>query len=155
MRRLHWIAGLLLLATACDRDESSDHVRESYKDRHQDTFVFHADRAAILHGLDTILADRGLTLTTATGDTITTTMSAGMGRESLSIHLIKSLDGYLVHIVTVRHDETGAVYNSDRDTAAEWELAQRVEPDRALAILNDANTRADKVAPASRRVHVP
>lgn len=146
---------LLWFLTLAACDETASSVSRDYVDRHREAFEFHADRAKVVDGIRGILADRGLTLVEpTTGDTLHSTAgepSLGSTTE-YTIHLIPARDGMLVHLVRQFRDQqgSGAIYSAARATDLEWELAQRVEPDRALAITQQANTRADKVSPRAR-----
>jgi hypothetical protein len=153
MPSLHKIPILLVLSLA-SCDETSGGVQQDYMNRHRDSFVFHVDRAHVVAGVRGVIADKGLELIEPTSDdTIHTTHGRG-GYETTdeyTIHLIPSKAGYLVHIVLQSRDKDQKILSSLRETDMEWELAQRLEPDRALEITDAANKRADKVAP---RAHI-
>ncbi len=145
------ILSLLVFLAACD--ETAAGVQRDYVDRHKEAFVFHVDRAQVIAGLRGVFADDGLELIDPTTDPIATTESPK--HETYAIHVIATRGGHLVHIVSQLHDDHGKIYATIRDTDKEWELAQRLEPDRALDIEEAANKRADHVAPRARSLPSP
>jgi hypothetical protein len=146
------LAALTALA-ACDETASS--VQRDYVERHEQTFVFTVDRARLVEGVRQVVADYGLELVEpTTGDTLHTTRGLPQSdyTTEYTVHLISTHFGYLVHVIDQARDRDGKVFNSQRATELEWELAQRLEPERALAITEKANKRADRVAPRARTV---
>ena len=149
------IALLLLLATACYNDgtENSEVVHDRYIDRHHDTFTLR-DKARVLDALESVLAEEGYELVPGAKPTRFTTSNKpaykGATRD-LSIHLLQIMDGtMLVQIFEVTRDERNEVNEKKQRTDLEWLVAQRAEPDRALALMKKANERADKVPPVTR-----
>lgn len=127
-------------------------VRERYVDRHHDTFTLR-DRARVHDALETVLAEEGYELVPTEKPTrFTTSNKLGYKRSSdLSIHLLEIMDGtVLVQIFEVSRDEQNQVTEKKQRTDLEWLVAQRAEPDRALALMKKANERADKVPPVTR-----
>jgi hypothetical protein len=142
----------LFACVACD--ETSSGVRDSYLQRHRDTFVFHVPRARLVEGVRTLFAERGLALIEpTTADTFHTTAEKtlyGAARE-YNIHLLPIRSGALVRISSSDRDAQGKIVDStDRYTDLEWTLAERLEPDRTLDIAEEANKRADRVAPRAK-----
>lgn len=139
----------LLLLAGCP--ESSEQVRTHYVDRHHDTFVFELrDRDRVIGLARELLAEHGFRLEDAAGST--TLRTAPHRRVVYAVHLVplRQRPGFLVQLVRMHHDDEGAVTSSGRDEELEWQLIQRAEPDRALAIMERANERADRVPPRTR-----
>ena len=149
------IALLLLLASACYNDgtENSEVVHDRYIERHHDTFTMR-DRARVLDALETVLAEEGYELVPGDKPTRFTTNNKPQsykGSSDLAIHLLEIMDGtMLVQIFEVQRDERNEVISKKQRTDLEWLVAQRAEPDRALALMKKANERADKVPPVTR-----
>lgn len=136
------------LVAACDQTPTDVHA--DYLDRHRDAFIYSVGRDKIVAELRALIADDGLTLADDTGADLRTSRRRD-GLE-LSIHLAPlAKGGTIVHVVEIRRDAEGNVTSSTRDEAREWELAQLTEPDRALAILQSANERADEIAPRAKK----
>ena len=151
-----WLCGLLL-ATACNAcDETASVVQHDYVERHQEEFVFMIPRDQLLAALSDLLADKGLSLVDAppTATTLHTTRARRNGYdEEYAIHLLPLRSGgMMVQLVSIGRDDQGKIFSSQRDPDFEWDLIQRAEPDRALAIMRTANGRADHVAPRARRL---
>src|SRR5262245_9360974 len=92
-------AVVLLSFAGCD--ETSSGVRDSYLQRHRETFVFRAPRARLVQGLRALFAERGLDLLEPiTEDTLHTTR--GESRYDMTteyaIHLLPTKSGTLVRI---------------------------------------------------------
>jgi hypothetical protein len=142
----------LLACSACD--ETSGDVRTSYVDRHRDTFVFHAPRARLVEGLCALFAERGLELIEpTTGDVLHTTRGEPQYEctTEYTIHLLPTRSGTLVRISSSQRDGEGKIRSSiERYEDLEWTLAERLEPDRTLEIAEEANRRADRVAPRAK-----
>jgi hypothetical protein len=149
------IALLLLLAAGCVNDptENSEMVRERYVERHADTFTLR-DPAKIMESIKSVLAEEGyeLVATEKPNHFKTDAKARYKSKTELSIHLLGIMDGTrLVQIMEVTRDETGEVSEKKHRTDLEWLVAQRTEPDRALAVMKKANERADKVPPITRK----
>lgn len=134
---------------ACDRAESSDVVRDRYVERHAETFTLR-DRTRALEALTGVLEDEGYDLVpTARADHFTTNLRS---HTQLSIHLISLVGGeLLLQIAELTRDDRGEVTENLARPDLEWLVAQRAEPDRALAVMKKANERADKVPPITRK----
>lgn len=146
---------LCVLAVACEHDprESSEVVRERYVDRHADTFTLR-DRTKVVEALKGVLEEEGYELApTDRADHFKSSIKpAYKANEQLSIHLLGIMDGtVLVQIMEVTRDDKGEVTSKKQRTDLEWLVAQRAEPDRALALMKKANERADKVPPITRK----
>jgi len=138
----------LLAIAACD--ETSAGVRQGYVERHRDAFVYRAPREQIVSALRELLAEHDVQLASDPASATLHTSVAKTRYESTAyvVHVIPlRAGGYQVQIVAVVHDSDGALKYSMRREDDEWQLIERVEPDRALAITEAANARADKVAP--------
>jgi hypothetical protein len=147
---------MLLLATACYNDptENSEVVRERYVERHADTFTLR-DKARVRDALETVLFEEGYELVPTEKPHYFQTNNQPDGKHAtteLTIHLLEILDGnVLVQIMEIRRDERGDVTEKKQRTDLEWLVAQRADPDRALALMKKANERADKVPPITRK----
>jgi hypothetical protein len=146
----------LLLATACYNDptENSEVVRERYVERHADTFTLR-DKARVREALETVVFEEGYELVPTEKPRYFQTTSKPEGKHAsseLTIHLLEVMDGsVLVQIMELRRDERGDISEKKQRTDLEWLVAQRAEPDRALAVMKKANERADKVPPITRK----
>ncbi len=142
----------LVLAGCEAADETSGNVQSSYLERHREAFVIYESRGRILAELHNLLDQQGVTFGDPPANTIRTTRHRVAGAtEELAVDLIPlPSGGTLVHVTSIMRDETGNVYNTHRNADLEWELAERVDPEHALAVIRTANERADKVPP---RVH--
>jgi hypothetical protein len=148
---------LLLLATACYNDptENSEMVRERYVERHADTFTLR-DKTRVREALESVLFEEGYELVpTEKPRYFNTNNKQQWGSKTsseLTIHLLEIMDGsVLVQIYEIERDERGDVTKKQHRTDLEWLVAQRAEPDRALAMMKKANERADKVPPITRK----
>jgi hypothetical protein len=147
---------LCVLAAACETDprENSTVVRDRYVDRHTDTFTLR-DRTRVIDALTSVLEEEGFELApTDRADRYKSSIKphANKSNEQLSIHILGIMDGtVLVQIMEVTRDEKGEVTEKKHRTDLEWLVAQRAEPDRALAVMKKANERADKVPPITRK----
>ncbi|MDQ3339827.1 MAG: hypothetical protein M4D80_32100 [Myxococcota bacterium] len=147
---------LLLFATACYNDptENSAVVRERYVERHADTFTLR-DKARVHDALETVLFEEGYELVPTEKPRYFQTNSKPEGKHAtteLTIHLLEIMDGtVLVQIMELWRDERGDITEKKQRTDLEWLVAQRAEPDRALALMKKANERADKVPPITRK----
>jgi hypothetical protein len=155
--RLRFLLVIALLA-GCDHSETSSDVREKYVARHRDTFVFEgASRDHVMEPLRVLLAEHGYPVLDAPANaTMLATkrrMLANGESEEYAVHFIKlrQRPAFTVQLVKISRDAKGEIWSSYRDEALEWELIQRAEPDRALAIMAVANDRADKVPPKTRK----
>jgi len=143
----------LVLAAGCD--ETSEGVRHSYVERHRDSFVYY-NRPRTLAALKSVLAEDGYELVDApltSNELHTAPRSVGDDSVEIAVHVLdlKLRTGFLVELVHITRDKSGTVTASRRDQDLEWELIQRADPDGALAIMQTANERADKVAPRAHR----
>ena len=148
---------LLLFATACYNDptENSAMVRERYVERHADTFTLR-DQARVRDALETVLFEEGYELVPTAKPTYFQTNNkhhwGSKESSELTIHLLQIVDGtVLVQIFEIERDERGDVTEKKQRPDLEWLVAQRAEPDRALALMKKANERADKVPPITRK----
>lgn len=144
------LAFLLALA-ACD--ETSEGVRQGYVERHREAFVYRVPHEQIVGALRELLDEHGVQLASdpASATLHTTATKTRYDATEYVVHVIPlRAGGYQVQIVAVVHDSDGALKYSMRREDYEWDLIQRVEPDRALEITRAANERADKVAPRQR-----
>jgi hypothetical protein len=148
------LALILMLATACYNDptENSEMVRDRYVERHHDTFTLR-DKARTREALEAVLAEEGYELVPTERDNRFTTNNKPRykGTSELAIHLLEIMDGtMLVQIFEIQRDERNEVIEKKQRADLEWLVAQRAEPDRALALMKKANERADKVPPVTR-----
>ena len=148
---------LALTVTACSAcDETSSGVSHDYVQRHREAFAYEIPRDQLLAALRDLLADKGMTLVDAPpGATTlhTTAAREGGGTDEYAVHLLPLRSGeMMVQLVLISRDDKGQIVSSLRDEELEWQLVQRAEPDRALAIMNTANQRADHVAPRAHRL---
>ena len=146
---------LMLLLTACTNDptENSEVVHDRYLDRHEDTFLID-DRNRAVDALQGVLAEEGYELVpTERSDVFRTDKKTeGKSTTELSIHMLTMLDKtMLTQVMEITRDETGKVTHKLRRDDLEWLVAQRAEPDRALALMRKANERADKVPVITRK----
>jgi hypothetical protein len=142
----------LLACNACD--ETSGGVHADYLRRHRETFVFRVPQARIVEGLRGLFAERGLELLApATGDTLQTSRGEPSydATTEYTIHLIATRSGTLVRMTRSRVDRDGKISSASEAEDLPWQLAERLEPDRALAITEEANRRADDVAPRAKQ----
>lgn len=145
---------IALLLTGCDYSETSDSVREKYVDRHRDTFVFEgAARDRVTTPLRELLAEHGFELPDIAPNATTVHAKRKRTGEEYAVHFIQLRQrvGFTIQLVKIMRDANGEVTSSYRDVDLEWELIQRADPDRALAIMANANERADKVPPKTRK----
>jgi hypothetical protein len=140
---------IALVLAGCDHSETSSDVHHKYVARHRDTFVFEgASRDHVIAPLRALLAERGFELGDVRPDaTSVTTELRARTREEYVVHFIalRQRPAFTIQLVKVTRDTDDEVVSSVRDEELEWELIQRAEPDRALAIMETANARADKV----------
>ncbi|MEO8702512.1 MAG: hypothetical protein ABI867_20880 [Kofleriaceae bacterium] len=157
MPSLARFAFLLVFMVGCySCEDSAEGVRQRYVTSHRDTFTFTSGtRARLAQPLSDLLAEKGYTLEPApvTADKLVAKRQNKKTSEEYVVHLIdlRQRAELMVQLVHVTYAADGTVESSDRDTELEWQLIQRVDPDRALAIMNEANSRADKVPPRTRR----
>lgn len=147
------IATCLLLAAGCVNDptENSEVVRERYVERHADTFTLR-DREKTIESLRSVLAEEGYELVPTEKPSYFKSDVNQHHKTELSIHMLGIMDGTnLVQIMELRRDEQGEITDKKHRTDLEWLVAQRAEPDRALALMKKANERADKVPPITRK----
>jgi hypothetical protein len=151
---LWWLA--LCLVTGCyGCEDSAEGVRQRYVTSHRDTFTFTSGTRARIEGpLGDLLHEQGYTLERAPvgADKLVAKRQVKGHAEEYVVHFIdlRTRAELRIELVHLSYNADGTVASSYRDTDLEWELIQRVEPDRALAIMNEANTRADKVPPRTR-----
>ena len=145
---------LLLFTFGCERTETSQDVRERYLARHTDTFTF-KDRARTIEAVRGALAEQGFELVATESPN---RFASSIRSESYdttgeySIHLVELLDhSLLLQMMKISRGKDGHVINTYRNDELEWIVAQRAEPDRALALMRKANDRADKVPPITRK----
>jgi len=145
----------VLLAAGCVNDptENSEVVRARYVERHADTFTLR-DKQKIVDSLKGVLAEEGYELAPTDKEDVfkTDVKQRYKATSELSIHVIRIMDGsMLVQIMEISRDDKGEVSEKKQRTDLEWLVAQRTEPDRALAVMKKANERADKVPPITRK----
>jgi hypothetical protein len=145
----------ILFAAGCYNDptENSEIVHDRYVDRHADTFTLR-DKQRMREALESVLFEEGYELVPTEKPTRFGTNNRPHGKETteLAIHLLDLVDGsVLVQIMEIERDERGDVTHKKQRTDLEWLVAQRAEPDRALALMKKANERADKVPPITRK----
>jgi hypothetical protein len=147
---------LLLALVGCE--DSSAGVRRAYVDRHQSSFVYEGTtKEWVLMSVRSVIADKGFTLRDQPepdGTYKTERVSRGKGVTGEFVVRFISLrwrQGFMVHVMYVTYDEKEKnkeyAIRSVRDEAAEWEIIQRADPDRAIGIMKEANERADRVKP--------
>ena len=142
---LRFCVPILLCSSACGScGETSTTVQRDYVAREREAFVFQVPRDKLIAELRSVLADRGDDLVEA--DPAAATLHTKLRREhDYVIHIVELRDGRAVHIVHQTFNAAGEVLEGVAALDLEWELAQRAEPDRAIAIMREANQRADKV----------
>lgn len=149
---------LLVLFAGCE--DTSAGVRRAYVDRHKSSFVYEGTtKDWVLMSVRSVLADKGFKLRDqpeADGTYHTERVSRGKGVTGEFVVRFISLrwrQGFMVHVMYTTYDEREKdneyAIRSVRDEAAEWEIIQRADPDRAVGIMVEANERADKVKPRS------
>jgi hypothetical protein len=142
---LRFCVPILLGSSACGScGETSTTVQREYVAREREAFVFEVPRDKLIAELRGVLADRGDELVEA--DPAAATLHTKLRRDhDYVIHIIELRQGCVVHIIHRTFNGAGEVLEGRIADDLEWELAQRAEPDRAIAIMREANTRADKV----------
>ena len=136
--RLIALFAVLPVLAAC---ESSEVARYNILNDERDMFVYHAPRDRIVAEVTQLLAERGHTIADANAMTLTSdAVPDGRGLSTKYIvRLIPASSGMLVHIMDVLSESDGHVTSDRRHDELEWELIQRVEPDRAIKIAEHAN----------------
>ena len=136
---------LCLLLPACEPNPES--TRQNVIQRERETFVYHRSAPELYHQARQLLAERGHELP-ATPPPVNTTVASPWRSDGhrFLVRIIPVDRGeHLVHITGQSRDRDGNVYFSERWNELEWELIQRVEPDRAVDIAAQARRQADDV----------
>jgi hypothetical protein len=150
-----YLVRLCLFASlaACNAD-SSEGVRRAYVDRHQSSFVYEGTtKEWVLLSVRSVIADKGFTLRDQPeADGTYRTERTSRGKKVTGEFVVRFIplrwrQGFMVHVMYTTFDEHDTPIRSVRDEAAEWEIIQRADPDRAVGIMTRANERADKVPP--------
>jgi hypothetical protein len=136
--RLIVLFAVLPVLAAC---ESGDVARTNIVNDERDMFVYRVPRDRIVAEATQLLAERGHTIAAADPTTLTTNVVAdGHGLSTKYIvKMIPASSGMLVHIMDVLVESDGHVTSDRRHSELEWELIQRLEPDRAIKITEHAD----------------
>jgi hypothetical protein len=139
----------LWIVAACE--ETPTNARRSAIDFQRETFVYRTPPERVYREVQALLAESGHRLPDADDFVGRTVSTDPVQKRTGSIwqHQVRVIPvrgkGHLVHVVTVLMDDDGEVFHRGRSNDLEWELIQRVEPDRALEIAARAEERAAAV----------
>lgn len=138
--RLCYLA-LLIITAACDPSPEGE---RQYKLKEEvQSFVYRKPKELIRAEVTRLLAEHGHTLPPGAEETPWKTLSRYQEQ-----YVVRFIDlekgGTFVHIVVLHKFEDGSVSRQRHDDL-EWELIQRVEPDRSLEIANRATKRGEEV----------
>ena len=146
---------ILFLPLLCC-DGSPEAARNGYIAREGEMFAFHDPAIVIYNQARVLLAEHGAELP-ATAEFVDRTIStpwqpAANDSKRFSVRIIElEKSGRLIHIIESRRDIDGNLYERERRTDIEWELIQRLEPDRALTIAARAAKRGDDIHSRNQR----
>lgn len=152
---ISWLLSLgVALCFSCA--DSGSMARSDYLEEQRESFVFQAPPDKIFAEVQRLLAEEGYqlegTATQAVNGVSTPWKQENVGSSQFQVRFIPlARGGHFVHIVHLKRYDDGEI-NRYRWTHTEWELVQRVEPDRAAEILQRANQRGDEVHARRQRL---
>lgn len=138
--RLCYLA-LLIITAACAPSPGGE--RQGKLDEEVQSFVYRKPKELLRAEVARLLAEHGHTLPPGAEETSWKPVRGW--QEQFVVRFIDlEKGGTLVHIVSLSKLEDGSV-SRHRRNELEWELLQRVEPDRSLEIAGRANKRGEEV----------
>lgn len=150
-----WLISLsVALCFSCT--DSGSTARYHYLQEQREAFVFQAPPEKIFAEVQRLLAEEGHPLEGTVAQAVTGVSTPwkqeNVGSSQFQVRFIPlERGGHFVHIVHLTRFDSGEI-NRLRWTDMEWELVQRVEPDRAAEILQRANQRGEDVHARRQRL---